>query len=98
MLTRPSLRRTSRSACCWPAPTGRPRPTPSSRSPPPSPTLPPHSRLPPSPPPPDAAPALKARAFRALARLDFTGDAQQSTPAGLAAASDELLAALKLTP
>ncbi len=41
---------------------------------------------------PDAAPALKARAFRALARLD-----QQSTPPDPAAASGELLAALKLT-
>ena len=47
---------------------------------------------------PGAAPALKARAFRALARLDLAGDAQQSTPASLAAASDELLAAVKLTP
>jgi Tfp pilus assembly protein PilF len=52
---------------------------------------------------PGAAPALKARAFRALARLDFNesalaGDAQQSMPANLAAASDELLAAVKLTP
>src|ERR1035437_1154629 len=42
---------------------------------------------------PDADPVLKARAFRALARLD-----QQSAPPNLAAASDELLAALKLTP
>ena len=46
---------------------------------------------------------LKAHAFRALARLDsnesaLAGDAQQSTPASLAAASDELLAAVKLTP
>ena len=47
---------------------------------------------------PGAAPALKARAFRALARLDLDGDAQQSTPANLAAASDELLTAVKLTP
>jgi predicted Zn-dependent protease len=42
---------------------------------------------------PDIEPALKARAFRALAKLD-----QQATPPNLAAASDELLAALKLTP
>jgi tetratricopeptide (TPR) repeat protein len=42
---------------------------------------------------PDVAPALKARAFRALAKLD-----QQSTPPNPTAASDELLAALKLTP
>jgi Tfp pilus assembly protein PilF len=42
---------------------------------------------------PDADPGLKARAFRALARLD-----QISKPPNLAAASDELLAALKLTP
>jgi Tfp pilus assembly protein PilF len=52
---------------------------------------------------PGAVPALKARAFRALARLDFTesalaGDTQQSTLASLAVASNELLAALKLTP
>ena len=47
---------------------------------------------------PDAVPVLKAHAFRALARLDLAGDAQQSMPASLAAASDELLAALKLTP
>lgn len=40
----------------------------------------------------DADPALKARADRALARLD-----QQSTPPDLAAASDALLAAIKLT-
>jgi Flp pilus assembly protein TadD len=42
---------------------------------------------------PDAAPALRARTFRALAKLD-----QQSTPPNPTAASDELLAALKLTP
>ena len=42
---------------------------------------------------PDAAPALKARAFRALAKLD-----QQSTPPNPTAASSELLAALNLTP
>ena len=41
---------------------------------------------------PDAAPALKARALRALARLD-----QQSRPPNPTAASGELLAALKLT-
>jgi tetratricopeptide (TPR) repeat protein len=41
---------------------------------------------------PDAAPALRARALRALARLD-----QQSTPPNPVAASGELLAALKLT-
>jgi Tfp pilus assembly protein PilF len=42
---------------------------------------------------PDVDPALKARALRALARID-----QQATPPNPAAASDELLAALKLTP
>ena len=42
---------------------------------------------------PDAAPALKARAYRALARLD-----QQATPPNPTAASAELLAALNLTP
>src|SRR6266702_3156848 len=41
----------------------------------------------------DAEPPLKARAFRALAKLD-----QQSKPPNPTAASDELLAALKLTP
>jgi predicted Zn-dependent protease len=41
---------------------------------------------------PSAEPALKARAFRALAKLD-----QQSNPPSPAAASDELLAALKLS-
>jgi uncharacterized protein HemY len=41
---------------------------------------------------PDADPALKARAFRALARLD-----QLATPPNLTAASDELLSAIKLT-
>ncbi|MGP8258322.1 MAG: tetratricopeptide repeat protein [Acidobacteriaceae bacterium] len=40
----------------------------------------------------DVAPALRARAFRALAKLD-----QQSTPPNPAAASSELLAALNLT-
>jgi Flp pilus assembly protein TadD len=42
---------------------------------------------------PDIAPALKARAFRALARLDL-----QSTPPNPTAASADLLAALNLTP
>ena len=46
----------------------------------------------------DAAPPLKARAYRALARLDLIGNAQQSTPPNPAAASTELLAALNLTP
>jgi len=41
----------------------------------------------------DAAPALKARALRALAKLD-----QQATPPNPAVASAELLAALNLTP
>ena len=41
---------------------------------------------------PDVAPALKARAFRALAKLD-----QQSTPPNPTAASADLLAALNLT-
>ena len=44
----------------------------------------------------DAAPALKARAFRALAKLDLIGNAQQASNS--AAASAELLAALNLTP
>jgi Flp pilus assembly protein TadD len=45
---------------------------------------------------PDAAPALKARALRALAKLDIIGNAQQaSNPTD---ASAELLAALNLTP
>ena len=42
---------------------------------------------------PNTAPALKARAFRALARLD-----QQATPPNPTTASAELLAALNLTP
>jgi Flp pilus assembly protein TadD len=46
---------------------------------------------------PDAAPALKARAFRALARLELIGSAQQSTPPNPTAASADLLAALNLT-
>jgi predicted Zn-dependent protease len=41
---------------------------------------------------PNADPHLKARAFRALARID-----QLSTPPNLSAASDELLSAIKLT-
>lgn len=45
---------------------------------------------------PDAAPALKARAHRALAKLDLLGNAQQ--PANPGAASVNLLAALNLTP
>jgi predicted Zn-dependent protease len=45
----------------------------------------------------DASPALKARAFRALARLDLNGDPQHSTPPNSVAASTDLLAALKLT-
>ena len=46
----------------------------------------------------DVAPALKARAFRALARMDLTGNTQQSIPPNPTAASADLLAALKLTP
>jgi Flp pilus assembly protein TadD len=42
---------------------------------------------------PDATPALRARAYRALARLD-----QQAIPSNPTAASAELLAALNLTP
>jgi predicted Zn-dependent protease len=42
---------------------------------------------------PDIEPALKARAYRALAKLD-----QQATPPDLAAATSELLAAVRLTP
>ena len=45
---------------------------------------------------PDTAPALKARALRALARLDLIGNAQQAS--NPTAASAELLAALNLTP
>jgi Flp pilus assembly protein TadD len=45
---------------------------------------------------PDAAPALKARALRALAKLDLIGNAQQAS--NPTAASAELLAALNLTP
>jgi predicted Zn-dependent protease len=47
---------------------------------------------------PDASPALKARAYRALARLDLNGDPQHSTPPNPIDASANLLAALKLTP
>jgi predicted Zn-dependent protease len=47
---------------------------------------------------PDADPALKAHAFRALARLDLNGDPQRSTLPNPAAASTNLLAALKITP
>jgi Flp pilus assembly protein TadD len=50
---------------------------------------------------PSAEPALKARAFRALARLDLNGKAlpggPDNSPPNLAPASDELLAAIKLT-
>jgi tetratricopeptide (TPR) repeat protein len=45
---------------------------------------------------PDTGSALKARAFRALARLDLNGD-PASSPANLAAASDALLTAIRLT-
>jgi Flp pilus assembly protein TadD len=44
----------------------------------------------------DAAPALKARAFRALAKLALIGNDQQAS--NPSAASAELLAALNLTP
>jgi tetratricopeptide (TPR) repeat protein len=47
---------------------------------------------------PDTGPALKARAYRALARLDQLGDAQHNSPPNFAQASDALLSALKLTP
>jgi Flp pilus assembly protein TadD len=43
-------------------------------------------------------PALKGRALRALAKLDLDGDSAHSVPPNPAAASDALLAALKLTP
>ena len=45
---------------------------------------------------PDAAPALKARALRALAKLALIGNDQQASNS--TAASAELLAALNLTP
>jgi tetratricopeptide (TPR) repeat protein len=44
----------------------------------------------------DAAPVLKARAYRALARLDLSGDPPATKPDPVLASS-ELLAALKLT-
>jgi Tfp pilus assembly protein PilF len=44
------------------------------------------------------APALKARALRARARLELTGDRANSTPPNPTAASADLLAALQLTP
>jgi predicted Zn-dependent protease len=52
---------------------------------------------------PDAEPALKARAFRALARLDLNGSAlkdepQHTAPPNPTAAAADLLDALKLTP
>jgi predicted Zn-dependent protease len=47
---------------------------------------------------PDIAPALKARADRAIARIDLNGDRQHSEPPNPAAAADALLAALQLTP
>jgi len=47
---------------------------------------------------PDTDPALKARALRALARLDLNGDRQHSIPPNPAAASAELLQALQFTP
>jgi len=49
---------------------------------------------------PNLAPALKARALRALARLELSGagDRAHSLPSNPAAASADLLAALKLSP
>lgn len=47
---------------------------------------------------PDVEPALKARAFRALARLDLNGDPEHSAPPSPTDAATNLLAALKLTP
>jgi len=47
---------------------------------------------------PDTDPALKARALRALARLDLNGDSQHSIPPNPAAASAELLEAFQFTP
>ncbi len=44
------------------------------------------------------APTLKARALRALARLELIGNPQQSTPPNSAAAAADLLEALKLAP
>jgi Tfp pilus assembly protein PilF len=46
----------------------------------------------------DAEPVLKARAFRALARLELNGDAQHSVGPNPAAASGDLISALNLTP
>ena len=47
---------------------------------------------------PDLSAGLKARAQRALARLDLAGDPAHSLPPNSAAASADLLAALELTP
>jgi Tfp pilus assembly protein PilF len=47
---------------------------------------------------PNVEPALKARALRALARLDLNPPSELSTPPNPTAASTELLAALSLTP
>lgn len=47
---------------------------------------------------PGIAPALKARALRALARIELNGDPARSTPPNPTAASTDLLAALQLTP
>jgi len=46
---------------------------------------------------PETEPALKARAYRALARLELDGDAQHSISPNPTAASADLLDALKLT-
>jgi Tfp pilus assembly protein PilF len=47
---------------------------------------------------PATDPALKGRALRALANIDLNGDPAQKSPPNPAAASDALLAALKITP
>jgi tetratricopeptide (TPR) repeat protein len=47
---------------------------------------------------PATDPALKGRALRALAKLDLDGDPAHGSPPNPAAASDALLAALKITP
>jgi Tfp pilus assembly protein PilF len=47
---------------------------------------------------PDIPAALKARADRAIARIDLNGDPQHAEPPNPAAAADALLAALQLTP
>ena len=47
---------------------------------------------------PNIPPALKARALRALARLDLAGDPEHSVPSNPAGASSDLIAALKLEP